>query len=304
MSTFKGGVVRRNISERERHELNRETEAWALPDEEPFDPLQSVDAAYPRPKETTVAATPNLPMNETKARELATPFQPVADRFAAAITDLQGRKLTRQTVEIAKEYDVEAIKYLNDLKGSELRKQADSAFNLHRFLTGIIAKLSAPADSLRRACSTAIINFDRQERQRAAEEQRQREEALRKQQEAEREAELAALEAAGAVEEAKALEAEPLPPVVSTASKEATKIDDVSVVYSAGWGEITDRVAFTRWLAEHPDEIAGFEPKMAYWKAKGSAHLNKQTGAMSLTIPGLKWAVSGSSRHRTNADAS
>ena len=250
-------------------------------------------------EELPLAAAPQVPITKESAETLGKPFQPVADKFASAIADLGKRPLTRQTVEIAKEYDVEAIKYLKDLEGSDLRRHTDAIFQAHRFFTGIIAKLKAPADNLRRTCSDVIGRFDRAERQRLAEEQRVHEEAIRKQQEAERAAELAALEASGATEEAEVLKEAPLAPVVAPPAKEATKIEGISVVYSAGWGKITDPVAFTKWLSEHPDEMAGFEPKMAYWKAKATAHFEKTTGAMSLTIPGLEWSITNSTRHRT-----
>lgn len=255
----------------------------------------------PATKETTVAATPNVPTTEAKARELSQPFEPQSQKFATAITDLLKRPLTRQTVEIAKEFDVEAIKYLDDIKRSELRRQADSAFSLHRFLTGVISKLSTPAESLRRTCSDVIVRFDRQERARIAEEQREREAAIRKQQEEERAVELKALEADGKVKEAAVLKEEPLPPVLSPAPREATKIENVSLVYSANVDPdepITDTKSFGTWLAEHHEHLRGMEFKASYWKSMLSAHLNRQNGSMSIEIPGLKVKVSGSSRHR------
>ena len=260
------------------------------------DRLEQTQKELPMP-----TPTPNSPAvtPQTRAEALAAPFQPVAVRFQSAIADLQKRPLSRATVELAKEYDVDANKYLKDIEASELRKQADSAFSMHRYLTGIIAKLTSPADSLRRQCSSIFTNFDRQERQRLAEEQRDRDAALRAQQEAERVAELEAMKAAEVPAEIiEQRAAEPIPEVVAPPAKEETKVAGVSVVYSAGFGEIIDRAAFAKWLSEHPDDLGGFEPKPAYWKAKLSAHLNKQTGAMSIEIPGLKVLITSSSRHR------
>jgi hypothetical protein len=292
---------------------------WDRPTPEDFKRLDEADMKQDslplqeqpiKGEETPVAATPrptneNERSQEVRARELSLPFEPVATKFATAIADLLKRPLTRQTVEIAKEFDVEAIKYLDELKRSELRRQADSAFSLHRFLTGIYSKLQSPADSLRKTCSDVIVRFDRQERARIAEEQRKREAEIREQQERERAAELEALEADGKAEEAAVLKEEPLPPAVAPAPREATKIEGVSLVYSANVDPdepITDTKAFGAWLAEHHEHLRGFDFKAAYWKSMLSAHLNKQNGAMSIEIPGLKIKVSGSSRHRSNGE--
>ncbi len=97
------------------------------------------------------------------------------------------------------------------------------------------------------------------------------------------------------------LKEEPLAPVVSPAPREATKIENVSLVYSANVdpeAPITDTKAFGAWLAEHHEHLRGMEFKASYWKSMLSAHLNKQNGSMSIEIPGLSVKVSGSSRHR------
>lgn len=248
-------------------------------------------------KEQPMAATPAL-MNESRAKELAAPLMPVADQFTLAIKRLDTLPLTRMTVETAKELDAEASTYIEKVKGSELRRQADAAHNVHRFLTGMLSRLLDPADNLRKRCSRLFADFDRQERARVAEEGRRREEAIRKANEEARRAEIEAARASEATtEEIEALEAAPMPVVAAPAAKEEVKIQGVSLVYSAKLTRIKDPMAFTKWLAEHSEHIMGFEIKTAYWKTILTGHLDRETGTLSIEIPGVEIEVTSSSRH-------
>jgi hypothetical protein len=238
----------------------------------------------------------------------ASGFAPMVREFtdhAAEIeTLLKKDNISVRDVEVAKEYEDPAIQFLkaiDDPATSKLRRWATSLHELHRQVTGRMADLSRPAQTLRDKCSQLYRLRTNQVRARELEEQRKREAAERERIRLEREAqeaELAAQATPEATEQLEVLKETPLPEPVSPPSKSATKIAGVSIVYSAGWGEITDTKLFTKWLSEHPDEIAGFEPKLSYWKMKGTSHLNKDTGVMSIQIPGFKFAITDGSRRR------
>lgn len=253
---------------------------------------------------TTVAAAPAL--TTERAKDLGKPFEPQADKFQTAIADLGKRPLTRQTVELAKEYDVEAIKYLKDLEGSELRRQTDSAFQLHRFLTGIVGKLKAPAESLRTTCSGVIYRFQQAERQRIAQEQREREAAIRKQQDEERAAERAALEAAGATEEVAVLDATPLAPVIAPPAREETKIENVSIVTKCKLKRIADPKLFIeKVLAPNPSMLAMlFKTSDSDFSKWLTAQMDKASGQLSIKPEdmGLEIEFVGGTRHRSNGE--
>ena len=246
-----------------------------------------------------VAAAPSNQSLDVYNKGWSAELDPQGKVFDGAVQRISALPLTRQGVEIAKELDTDAVQFIAAVDNSQGRKLADAAHQLHKFHTGILARLKAGPDAVRAAARSFLVRYDQEQRRKLAEEQRIREEAIRKQQEEERAALVAALEAQGATAEAEALKEAPPAPVVAPAPREATKIDGVSVVYSAGWGGITDITAFAKWLGEHPEHVAGMEPKMSYWKSMLSAHLNKTTGQLSIEIPGLKIAISGGTRHRT-----
>lgn len=256
-------------------------------------------------KETeTVAAAPAL--TTERAKDLGKPFEPQADKFQIAIADLGKRPLTRQTVELAKEYDVEAIKYLKDLEASELRRQTDSAFQLHRFLTGIVGKLKQPAESLRTTCSGVIYRFQQAERTRIAQEQREREAAGRKRQDEERAAERAALEAAGATEEAAILDATPPAPVIAPPAREETKIENVSIVTKCKLKRIADPKLFIeKVLAPNPSMLAMlFKQSDSDFSKWLTAQMDKQTAQLSIKPEdlGIEVEFVGGTRHRSAAE--
>lgn len=258
-------------------------------------------AASIQNQEETVAAAPAL--TTERAKDLGKPFEPQADKFQIAIADLGKRPLTRQTVELAKEYDIEAIKYLKDLEASELRRQTDSAFQLHRFLTGIVGKLKQPAESLRTTCSGVIYRFQQAERQRIAQEQREREAAIKKQQDEERAAERAALETAGATEEVAILDATPPAPVIAPPAREETKIENVSIVTKCKLKRIADPKLFIeKVLAPNPSMLAMlFKQSDSDFSKWLTAQMDKASGQLSIKPEelGLEVEFVGGTRHRS-----
>jgi hypothetical protein len=266
-------------------------------------------------QETPVAATPNvptpvaLPAIEPRAKGMAKPFEV----RAAEITDRTKRlrdKLTAakgvirpHLLEEAKELDADAIRFLADVGKSELRRDADTFNRWHKLVTGMIGSVSRPANGARQFFNDVRVAYDRQERSKIAEQQRRNDEAAEVAQKAEREAEVQSHVDAGRVEEAAVLAEESLPPVQSApVSRETLKVEGTSLVYSVKVDEespFSDTAKFAAWLIEHHEHLRGMEFKVSYWKTLLTAHLNKDTGAMSMTIPGLNVRVAPSSRHRT-----
>ncbi len=220
------------------------------------------------------------------------------DHTRALEAILKKDNITITDTEIAKEYENPAIDYLKaleDPKTSKLRRWATSLHELHRQVTGRMAQLAKPAEDLRAICSRVYSTRDRQVIERQREAQRKADAEMAAKVKAEREAEIAQKEAEGATEEAAVLKDAPLPQVAAFVPP-APKIEGVAIVYAAGWGEITDPKLFWGYVAEHTELAGGFEPRMAFWKQMGTSHLNKQTGTMSIEIPGFRFAITNSSR--------
>ena len=244
-------------------------------------------------------ATPVL-LDESRAKQVFAEFDKPADQMKAMVADLDKRSLTPMTVEVAKEYDTFGKTYLDGLKNSEGQKQINNAFSIHRFLTGLMRKAEEPALNLRRRCARVFSDFDAQERARVRKEQLEREEAIRKQQEAERAAQIEAMKADGVEPEyIAAVEQAPMPIISAPAAKEETKIEGVSMVYSAEFDGISDIAKLTEFLAKSPDRLLElFKPIESAFKKFGTAHLDRESHTMSLPDIGVKWRTTSSPRHR------
>ena len=235
---------------------------------------------------------------EDAAKSYGPLVQQFTDHTRALEAILKKDNITIMDTEIAIEYENPAIDYLKaleDPKTSKLRRWATSLHELHLQVTGRMAQLAKPAEDLRAICSRVYRTRDRQVIERQREAQRKADVEMAAKVKAEREAEIAQKEAEGATEEAAVLKDAPLPQVAAFVPP-APKIEGVAIVYSAGFGEITDPALFWKYIGEHPEMGGGFEPRMAFWKQMGTSHLNKQTGTMSIEIPGFRFAITNSAR--------
>jgi len=191
----------------------------------------------------------------------------------ARFQELRVKTPTRMVVEEVKTLDTDAKAYLSAAEASDARKAVDSAFKVHRFLSGMFKKATDPATEIRRWCSGTLARWEQARREEADRERRKREEEAREVQEDQRLEEAAHLEAQGHVEEAKAHLESPLPPVALPDEKEpAGKIAGVSTIEVYKFRELLAPKVVVAWLVQHPEEIlALFDPKPGELKRRMTA---------------------------------
>jgi len=216
---------------------------------------------------------PQLPTTETAARPMFSQLDASLATLQIRFEGLRVKTPTRMMVEEVKTLDIDAKAYLSAAEASEARKAVDSAFKVHRFLSGMFKKATDPASDIRRWCSTVLSKWEQARREEADRERRKREEEARKAQEDQRLEEAAHLEAQGHVEEAKAHLESPLPPVALPDEKEpAGKIAGVSTTEVYKFRELLTPKVVVAWLVQHPEElIALFDPKPGELKRRMTA---------------------------------
>jgi len=213
----------------------------------------------------------NLPITEGAARPMFAPLETSLAALVEQYNDLKTKPLTIMTVNLAKQLDTDAKTFLSQAEASEARQAIDSAYKVHRFLSGMFKKATDPALEIRRWASGIMAKWEQQRRMEADRQRREREEAARKEQERIRAEEAAALKSAGHKEEAKELLKAPLPPVALPEAKDAPgKVDGVSVIDTwkpddTDW--LIDGAMFYAWMAKHPECHHMMTPKLAPWKA-------------------------------------
>jgi hypothetical protein len=187
--------------------------------------------------------------------------------------ELRTKQLTRMVVEDVKLLDTDAKGFLAAAEASDARKAVDSAFKVHRFLSGMFKKATDPATDIRRWCSQALSRWEQARREEADREQRKREDEARQQQETQRLEEVEHLEKSGHKEEAEALLDAPLPPVALPEEKApAGKIQGISTIEVYKFRELLTPKVVVAWLVQHPEEIlALFDPKPGELKRRMTA---------------------------------
>jgi len=173
-------------------------------------------------------------------------------------------------VEEAREWDTKAKLYLETAEKSEVREKITDLFKQHRFWLG---KFNAAVDPIKKGREVVSKLFAQWERKRLAEvaDQRRKDEAAAlAAQVAARVADVAHLKVLGHKEEAKELQAAPLPPVVLPEPKNPPgKVAGVTVI--PVWkldplNPVKDYQALYHYIADHPELWYHQELSPSRWK--------------------------------------
>lgn len=229
--------------------------------------------------------------------------QKLTQRFEAPLTDLSGRiqelaklPLTLTTVQLVKEWDGEAQRYLKELETSELADHIKGAFKLHRFLTTALKRFTGPIELGRQIAAQKFASWERKRREEAEAERRKREAEAKAEQERLRLEEAAHLEQLGHKQEAEQLLDSPLPPVsMPEEPAPAGKLDGIAVTTTWNWDGLSDPKAFFHFIAENPAYQGLMVPSLGAWKKLLTANHGQ------LQIPGLRVATLSETRHRGDA---
>jgi hypothetical protein len=236
-----------------------------------------------------------LPVTESSARPMFAPLENSLAGLVDRYTALKTRPITRMVVEEAKALDTDAKAFLAQAEASEARKAIDSAFKVHRFLSGMFKKATDPANEIRRWSSSVLSRWEQERRRVADEERRKREQEAKEEQERQRKAEIAHLKEQGHKEEAKELAKAPLPPVALPDEAQPTgKVAGVSVTEVFKLKEIIDAKLLAGYLVEHPEDLISlFEPKAGEWKRRQTSARGKWN------VPGVIFSKETETRNRS-----
>ena len=235
-----------------------------------------------------------LPVTESAAKPMFAPLETSLGYLTARLAELKTQPMTRMVVESAKELDSDAKAFLAQAEGSEARQMIDSAYKVHRFLSGMFKKATEPAQEIRLYCSGLIAKWETERRMEADRQRREREEAARKEQERIRAEEAAALKKAGHKEEAKELLKAPLPPVALPDELKPTgKVSGMTVIEVFKFDRIVDAKLLAQYLVEHPEDLLSlFEVKAGEWKRRATAAKG------TWNVPGVVFSKDTETRNR------
>lgn len=231
---------------------------------------------------------------DTSIGEIAGDIDRLRKRRALEVQNKQ--PVSSITKELAAELDTKLKGLSTAVKSSKLAEAVNYAFKAHRAISGLLSTYTKRVDDERSFCSQVMLTFQREEQARAAAERRRLEEEQRKALEAQRAEEAVHLKALGEAEAAKIVEATPVNVSVQV---EPEKVQGVSI--SSYWtvGDVTDPIAFAKWLIENPHHFDGVEMKLS--KIYFKTFLNKRTGSTNPTIPGVEVVSSGTTTNRNAA---
>jgi len=235
-----------------------------------------------------------LPVTESSARPMFAPLETSLAGLVDRYTALKTKPITRMVVEEAKELDSDAKAFLVQAEASEARRAIDSAYRVHRFLSGMFKKATDPATDIRRWASSVLSRWEQERRRVADEERRKREDEARRIQEEQRKAEAEHLKSLGHKTEARELLKSPLPPISLPDEKvPAGKVAGVSTIEVYKFREIVDAKLVAEYLLQHPEDLISlFEPRLGEFKRRQSAAKGQWS------IPGIVFSKEIETRNR------
>src|ERR1017187_9167493 len=101
-----------------------------------------------------------LPTTELAARPMFAPLDSSLIGLLERYVEMKTKPLTRMVVESAKELDTDAKAFIAGAEASEAKKAVESAFKVHRFLSGMFKKATDPAQEIRRFCSGVLARWE------------------------------------------------------------------------------------------------------------------------------------------------
>ena len=170
------------------------------------------------------------------------------------------------SAQLAQELDTAWKKFGDMVDETPLAKRTKEAFNLHKFLSGMLTKIKLRVKSERSYCQNIVHTFKREAEVRAAADKRKQEADQKRSIELAREADAAHLYEMGQPEQAEELLAQPI--VVAVAVTPETVEGSSSREF---WDvdAISDPLEACRTVVAHPELIAGLsiEPRKLFWRA-------------------------------------
>lgn len=213
------------------------------------------------------------------------------------LTELRSMPLTLMKAKLAKEYDLEAKDLIDKIANSHESAITSFLHRLHKAATAGMNRLAGVPKEMRAECQRIQVEWNREVKRKADEEQRKREVAAKAEQERIRAEEVAHLKAQEKPEAAAELEATPLPPPSLPAPlKPAGKVEGVTLIEVLKIDPddpFTDAVEFwTKFFPDHPECWSMVELKAGDWKRYLTA--NKGT----IVPAGLKIVAATETRTR------
>ena len=195
-----------------------------------------------------------------EAQRLAQAHDERLQQIATWTTELRTMKPGLLRTNMALEYAQEARRFLDAVENSELREQARRLHEAHRYTTGVLTRVKSPFQDFIKLCSEIRSAYEVDRLRRLEADRRQREEEAKQLALEQRAAEIEHLQEIGHPEQAATIAAQPMPAVTVSVDPNLGKVEgevlvEVWVPKRDVNEEIvfSDRTAYLRWVAEHPE---------------------------------------------------